>query len=106
MSSQQIRIQLTAYDHRVLDRATKEIVSAVNRAGDRVIGPIPLPNRREVFTVNRSPHIDKKSREAFARKSRKRIIYIEAPNRQTIDLLSKVELPAGVDVQIKIMGAK
>jgi small subunit ribosomal protein S10 len=101
MQSQKIRIWLKAFDYRVLDQSTSEIVSTAKRTGARVLGPIPLPRRIERFTVNRSPHIDKKSREQFEIRTHKRLVDIMDPTPQTVDALSKLDLPAGVDIQIK-----
>ena len=98
---QKIRIKLRAYDHRLLDQATEEIVEAVKRTGAKVSGPLPLPTKREVYTVLRSPVIDKKSREQFELATHKRLIDIFEPTSKTIDSLSKLNLPAGVDVEIK-----
>ncbi len=102
MMSDRIRIRLKAYDHRVLDSSVREIVEAVRRAGGRLAGPIPLPTRIERFTVNRSPHVDKKSREQFEIRTHKRLLDIVEPTQQTIDALGKLDLPAGVDVEIKL----
>ena len=96
-----IRIKLRAYDHRVLDQSAAEIVETAKRTGAKVLGPIPLPTDREVFTVLRSPHIDKKSREQFQLKTHKRVLDIVEPTSKTIDALKKLDLPAGVDVEIK-----
>lgn len=98
---QKIRIKLRAYDHRLLDQATEEIVEAVRRTGAKISGPIPLPTKREIFTVLRSPVIDKKSREQFDLSTHKRLIDIFEPTSKTIDSLRKLNLPAGVDVEIK-----
>ena len=103
-NNQKIRISLRAYDHRLLDNATKEIVSTVKRTGADICGPIPLPRRINRFTVNRSPHIDKKSMEQFEIRTHKRLIIITYPTPQTIDALMKVDLAAGVDVEIKLEG--
>lgn len=102
MIQQKIRIRLKAYDHRVLDQSTTEIVNTAKRTGARVAGPIPLPIRKTVYTVNRSPHVDKKSREQFETRIHKRLIDIHDSTPQTIDALMKLELPAGVDVEIKV----
>ncbi len=102
MDTQTIRIRLRAYDHRVLDQSTHEIVNTAKRTGARVRGPVPLPTRRENFTVNRSPHIDKKSQEQFEMRTHKRLIDIIDPTPQTVDALMKLDLAAGVDVEIKI----
>ena len=100
MESQNIRIRLKAFDHRVLDQSASEIVNTAKRTGARVRGPIPLPTRIERFTVNRSPHIDKKSREQFEIRTHKRLLDIIDPTPQTLDALSKLELAAGVEVRI------
>lgn len=101
---QSIRIRLKAFEHRTLDVSTKEIVNTAKRTGATVVGPIPLPTRIEKFTVNRSPHIDKKSREQFEIRTHKRVLDIVDPTPQTVDALMKLELSAGVDVQIQVMG--
>ncbi len=98
---QKIRIKLAAYDHRLLDVSTQEIVETAKRTGASVVGPIPLPTKREIFTVLRSPHVDKKSREQFQIKTHKRILDIVSPTAKTIDALKKLDLPAGVYVEIK-----
>ena len=98
---QTIRIKLLAHDHRLLDLSAQEIVETAKRTGADVAGPIPLPTRREVFTVLRSPHVDKKSREQFQIKTHKRILDIVGPTSKTIDALKKLDLPAGVYVEIK-----
>jgi small subunit ribosomal protein S10 len=100
--SQNIRIRLKAFDHRVLDQSTSEIVSTAKRTGARVRGPIPLPTVIEKFTVNRSPFIDKKSREQFEIRTHKRVLDIVEPTPQTVDALMKLDLAAGVDVEIKL----
>ena len=102
MAGQTIRIRLKAFDHRVLDTSTKEIVNTAKRTGADVRGPIPLPTRIERYTVNRSPHIDKKSREQFELRAHKRLIDILNSNSRTVDSLMKLELPAGVEVEIKV----
>ncbi len=102
MESQNIRIRLKAFEHRVLDQATSEIASTAKRTGARVRGPIPLPTRIEKFTVLRSPHIDKKSREQFEIRTHKRLLEIIDPTPQTVDALMKLDLAAGVDVEIKL----
>jgi small subunit ribosomal protein S10 len=101
MEGQKIRIKLKAYDHYSLDRSTKEISRTVLRTGARIAGPIPLPTKRTVYTVLRSPHVDKKSREQFETRIHKRLIDIYEPTPQTVDALMKLDLPAGVDVEIK-----
>jgi len=102
MSSQRIRIKLKAFDHRVLDNSAHEIVETAKRTGARVAGPIPLPTDIESFTVNRSPHVDKKSMEAFEIRTHKRLLDIIEPTGKTVDELKKLNLPAGVDIQIKV----
>ena len=102
IENQNIRIRLRAYDHRVLDQSTSEIVNTAKRTGARVRGPIPLPTRIEKFTVLRSPHIDKKSREQFEIRTHKRVLDIVDPTPQTVDALMKLDLAAGVDVEIKL----
>ncbi len=104
MDSQNIRIRLKAFDHRVLDGSTREIVSTAKRTGARVAGPIPLPTSKNKWTVLRSPHVDKKSREQFEIRTHKRLIDILDPTPQTVDALMKLDLPAGVDVEIKAFG--
>ena len=98
---QTIRIRLKSFDHRLIDKSAKEIVETAKRTGAQVRGPIPLPTRIERFTVNRSPHIDKKSREQFEIRTHKRLIYISEPTTKTVDALSKLNMPAGVDIRIK-----
>jgi len=100
-TAQKIRIRLKAYDHRLLDQAVGEIVDTVKRTGARVAGPVPLPTKRELYTVLRSPVIDKKSREQFHLATHKRMLDIYEPTAKTIDSLRKLNLPAGVDVEIK-----
>jgi len=100
-TEQKIRIKLIAYDHRLLDLSTEEIVETAKRTGAGIVGPIPLPTKREIFTVLRSPHVDKKSREQFQIKTHKRILDIINPTAKTIDALKKLDLPAGVYVEIK-----
>lgn len=98
---QKIRLRLMAYDHRLLDLSAEEIVETAKKTGALVSGPIPLPTRREIFTVLRGPHIDKKSREQFQIKTHKRLLDIINPTSRTIDALKKLDLPAGVSVEIK-----
>jgi small subunit ribosomal protein S10 len=98
---QKIRIKLKAYDHRLLDQAVGEIIATVKRTGAKLSGPIPLPTKKEIYTVLRSPVIDKKSREQFQLCTHKRLIDIFEPTSKTIDALRKLNLPAGVDVEIK-----
>lgn len=102
METQNIRVVLRAYDHRVLDQSTHEIVNTAKRTGASVRGPIPLPTRIEKFTVLRSPHVNKKSREQFESRTHKRMLDIVEPTPQTIDALMKLDLAAGVDVEIKL----
>ncbi len=102
MEHTNIRIRLKAYDHRVLDQSAGEIVNTARRTGAEVRGPIPLPTRIEKFTVNRSPHVDKKSREQFEIRTHKRVLDIVDPTPQTVDALMKLDLAAGVDVEIKL----
>ena len=102
MESQKIRIRLKAYDHNILDRAAMEIVETARRTGARVTGPVPLPTTINKYCVLRSPHIDKKSREQFEIRTHKRLLDILEPTQQTIDALMKLELSAGVDVEIKL----
>ena len=99
---QNIRIRLEAFDHRLLDQSTCEIVNTAKRTGAEVRGPIPLPTRTEKFTVNRSPHVDKKSREQFEIRTHKRVLDIINPTPQTVDALMKLDLAAGVNVEIKL----
>ncbi len=102
MENQNIRIRLKAFDHRVLDQSAREIVGTARRTGAQIRGPIPLPTRMERFTVLRSPHIDKKSREQFEIRTHKRVLDIIDPTPQTVDALMKLDLAAGVDVEIKL----
>jgi small subunit ribosomal protein S10 len=98
---QTIRIRLQGYDYKLLDQSAVEIVNTAKRTGATVSGPVPLPTKREIFTVLRSPHVDKKSREQFQMKTHKRLIDIISPTAKTIDALRKLDLPAGVYVEIK-----
>lgn len=98
---QKIRIRLKGYDQRVLDRATSDIVETAKRTGARVVGPIPMPTRREIYTVLRSPHIDRKSREQFEIRTHKRLMDILSPTGRTVEALKTLALPAGVDIKIK-----
>ena len=102
MISEKIRIRLKAYDYRILDQSTHEIVETAKRTGAQVRGPIPLPTRIEKYTVLRSPHIDKKSREQFEIRIHKRLLDIIDPTPQTVDALMKLDLAAGVDVEIRL----
>ena len=102
MADQSIRIRLKAYDHNLLDKSAKEIVGTVDRTGASVRGRIPLPTKINKYCVLRSPHVDKKSREQFEIRTHKRLLDILQPNQQTIDALMKLDLSAGVDVEIKL----
>ena len=97
-----IRIRLKAYDHRLLDQSAGEIVDTAKRTGASIAGPVPLPTKIEKFTVLRSPHVDKKSREQFEIRTHKRVLDIVDPTPQTVDALMKLDLAAGVDVEIKL----
>lgn len=100
MKKQRIRLTFRSYDHQLLDKAVKQVVLAVRRAGSDIVGPVPLPNKRKCFTVLRSPHIDKKSRDQFEIITHRRILDIIAPSDQTMDALSKLNISSGVDVKI------
>ena len=102
MDNQKIRIRLKAFDHRLLDKSVKEIVETAKRTGARIKGPIPLPTTINKFCVLRSPHVDKKSREQFEIRTHKRLMDIMEPTQNTVDALMKLDLPAGVDVEIKL----
>ena len=102
MVTQKIRIKLRSYDHRVLDKSAMQIVQTARRTGAITAGPIPLPTKRSVYTVNRSPHVDKKSREQIEIRVHKRLIDITQSSPQLIEALMKLELPAGVDIEIKL----
>jgi len=102
MQRQNLRIRLKAFDHRILDNSTKEIVSTAKRTGAQIRGPVPLPTRIEKFTVNRSPHVDKKSREQFEIRTHLRVLDIVDPTPQTVDALMKLDLASGVDIEIKL----
>jgi len=102
MSSQKIRIKLKGYDYKILDKAVRDIVNTAKRTGAKVIGPVPLPTRIEKFTIIKSPHVDKDGREQFEIRTHKRLVDIFEHNPQTIDALMKLELSAGVDVEIKL----
>jgi small subunit ribosomal protein S10 len=101
MIQERIRIRMEAYDHEALDQSALDIVETAKRTGAKVSGPIPLPTRIERYTVLRSPHIDKKSREQFEIRTHKRVVYITEPTSKTVDALSKLNMPAGVDIRIK-----
>lgn len=96
-----LRIRLKAYDHVLLDKSTEKIVNTAKNTGAVVLGPIPLPTRRSIYTVNRSPHVDKKSREQFQIKIHKRIVDLMNSTSKTVDALMKLDMPAGVDIEIK-----
>ncbi|HRO08322.1 MAG TPA: 30S ribosomal protein S10 [Saprospiraceae bacterium] len=100
--NQKIRIKLRSYDHNLVDKSTEKIVKTVKNSGAVVSGPIPLPTEKEVYTVLRSPHVNKKSREQFQLRTHKRIIEIFTPTQKTVDALAKLELPSGVDIQVKL----
>src|SRR5919107_1625667 len=102
MNGQNIRIRLKAFDHRILDASTREIVSTAKRTGAQVRGPIPLPTRIERYTILVSPHVDKDARDQYETRTHKRVLDIVDPNDKTVDALMKLELAAGVDVQIKL----
>jgi len=102
MKEEKIRIRMEAYDHRVLDRSAKQIVETATRTGAKVSGPIPLPTRVERYTVLRSPHVDKKSREQFEIRTHKRLIDIIEPTAHTVDALNSLKVPAGVEIKIKV----
>jgi len=102
VATQRIRIKLKSYDHNLIDKSAERIVRTVKQTGAVVSGPIPLPTRRSVYTVLRSPHVDKKSREQFESRIHKRLIDILSSTQKTIDALMRLELPAGVDVEVKV----
>ena len=104
MTAQKIRVCLKSYDHRLLDKSVTEIVDTVRRTGASVAGPIPLPTKINKYCVLRSPHVDKKSREQFEIRTHKRILDILEPTQQTVDALMKLDLAAGIDVEIKLKG--
>ena len=102
MQNQRIRIKLQAYDHRVLDQAVASIIDTARGSGARVVGPVPLPTRVSRWTVNRSPHVDKKSMDQFEQRTHKRLVDILDPRAATVDALRKLNLPAGVDISIRV----
>lgn len=102
MARQKIRIKLKSYDHRVIDQSASKIVDTAKRAGAMVSGPVPLPTKKEIYCVLRSPHVDKKSREHFEIRTHKRLIDIMDPPPQTVDALMQLDLPAGVDIEIQM----
>lgn len=101
MLDQKIRIRMEAYDHRILDQSSLEVVETAKRTGAKVFGPVPLPTRIERYTVLRSPHVDKKSREQFEMRTHKRLIDIFEPTAKTMDALNKINMPAGIEIKIK-----
>ena len=101
MATQKIRIKLKSYDHNLIDLATTRIIDAANKSGSKVAGPIPLPTEKEIFTILRSPHVNKDSREQFERRTHKRLIEIVDPTPQTIDALMHIDLPSGIDIVLK-----
>lgn len=101
MKKQRIRLKLKSYDHRLLDNAVKQIVLTAKRTGAQLMGPVPLPNKQKIFTVLRSPHVDKKSREQFEITTHKRVLDIISPSDKTMDALMKLSISSGVDVEIK-----
>ena len=100
--NQKIRIKLRSYDHNLVDKSTEKIVKTVRTSGAVVTGPIPLPSEKKMYTVLRSPHVNKKSREQFELRTHKRLIDIYTPTQKTVDALSRLELPSGVDIQVKL----
>ncbi len=102
MASQKIRIKLKSYDHRLIDKSAEKIIRTVKSTGAVVSGPIPLPTKKSIYTVLRSPHVDKKSREQFETRAHKRLIDILSTSSKSVDALMKLELPSGVDVEIKV----
>ncbi len=103
MNSQKIRVRLKAYDHRLLDRFTSQIVDTARRTGALVSGPVPLPTRKSIYTVLRSPHVDKKSREQFEMRTHKRLLDILDPTPKTVDAFMRLDMPPGVDVVLEVM---
>ncbi len=97
-----IKIRMEAYDHEAIDQSARDIVETAKRTGARIAGPVPLPTRIERYTVLRSPHIDKKSREQFEIRTHKRLIFITEPTSKTMDALAKLNMPAGVDIRIRV----
>lgn len=102
MAQEKIRIRLKAYEHQVLDQSARQIVDTAKRSGAKVSGPIPLPTEKEIYTILRSPHVDKDSREQFEMRTHKRLIDIIEPNPKTVDALMRLDLPAGVNIEIKL----
>lgn len=102
MKSQKIRIRLKAYDHHMLDQSARKIVDTARRTGANVAGPVPLPTEKSIYTILRSPHVNKDSREQFEMRTHKRLIDIMEPTPKTVDALMRLDLPAGVDIEIKL----
>ena len=102
MDKHNIRIRLKAYDHRLLDQSTVDIINTAKNTGAKISGPIPLPTKRKIYCVLRSPHVDKDSREHFETRTHRRIIDIYSPSAKTIDALMKLDLPSGVDIEVKL----
>lgn len=102
MSAERVRIKLKAYDHRILDKAAVKIVETIKRSGGTISGPVPLPTEIEKFTILRAVHKDKDSREQFEKRTHKRLIVIDNPSKETIESLTHLEIPSGVDIQIKL----
>jgi len=102
MSKQKIRIRLKAYDHKILDQSAAKIVETAKRTGAKVAGPVPLPTEKAIYTILRSPHVNKDSREQFEMRTHKRLIDIVEPGPKTVDALMRLDLPAGVDIEIKL----
>ncbi len=102
MANQKIRIKLKAYEHTLIDQSAQRIVETANRTGAKVSGPIPLPTEKEIITILRSPHVNKDSREQFEMRTHKRLIDIHNPNPRTVDAMMKLDLPAGVEIEIKL----
>lgn len=103
MANQKIRINLKAYDHKLIDQSVKQIIDTVERTGGEIRGPVPLPTKKEIITVLRSVHVNKDSREQFEMRTHKRLIDIIEPESKTIDALTRLDLPDGVDIKLKIM---
>lgn len=101
MAQLRIRIKLKSFDHRLIDKSTQEIVMATKKTGAKIVGPVPLPTRKEIFTVLRSPHVNKKSREQFELRTHKRLLDIVNPNQETMNALLELGLPSGVEVEVK-----
>ncbi len=102
MGKQRVRIRLRAYDHRLIDKTVQDLVSTAKRTGAKVVGPIPLPTRINRYTVLRSPHVDRKSREQFEVRTHKRLVEIVSPTPDTMEALTKLEMPAGIDIEVKL----